>query len=218
MFLASTPTLKGLSRIEREYELSDQQRYHVPCPHCGGLQWLQFERLRLGEPGKARDGPQYLCEHCDERRSPNGTRRAMMDGGKRCRNGRPTAPPDVHRCGESRVEWSGIHISGLYSPLGWLSWEEIARGWEGALGNDAALKTLKNTILGETWAENAVRRRTGSGSMNAGAEVWQLGAGRSLTRCVAAYRRGRCSARPDRGRCLGLGPQSVFLAGRSRRS
>jgi phage terminase large subunit GpA-like protein len=46
VFLASTPTLKGLSRIEREWELSDQQRYHVPCPHCGGLQWLLFERLR----------------------------------------------------------------------------------------------------------------------------------------------------------------------------
>ena len=52
MFLASTPTLKGLSRIEREWELSDQQRFHVPCPHCGGLQWLHFERLRW-EPGKA---------------------------------------------------------------------------------------------------------------------------------------------------------------------
>ncbi len=63
VFLASTPTLKGLSRIEREWELSDQQRYHVPCLLCGGLQWLQFERLRW-EPGKA-ETVQYLCEHCD---------------------------------------------------------------------------------------------------------------------------------------------------------
>jgi phage terminase large subunit GpA-like protein len=46
IFLASTPTIKGLSRIEREFELTDQRRYHVPCPHCGGLQWLKFERLR----------------------------------------------------------------------------------------------------------------------------------------------------------------------------
>ena len=30
VFLASAPTLKSLSRIEREWELSDQQRYHVP--------------------------------------------------------------------------------------------------------------------------------------------------------------------------------------------
>jgi phage terminase large subunit GpA-like protein len=54
-FLASTPTIKGLSRIEREYELSDQQRYHIPCRHCGGLQWRQFERLRwaAGRPETA---------------------------------------------------------------------------------------------------------------------------------------------------------------------
>jgi len=43
LFLVSTPTIKGLSRIEREYEASDQRRYFVPCPHCGVMQWLQFE-------------------------------------------------------------------------------------------------------------------------------------------------------------------------------
>jgi phage terminase large subunit GpA-like protein len=35
VFLASTPTIKGLSVIEREFEASDQRRYFVPCPHCG---------------------------------------------------------------------------------------------------------------------------------------------------------------------------------------
>ena len=38
VFLASTPTIKGLSRIEREYEASDQRRFFVPCPHCGERQ------------------------------------------------------------------------------------------------------------------------------------------------------------------------------------
>ncbi|MFC3118921.1 phage terminase large subunit family protein [Jhaorihella thermophila] len=32
LFLVSTPTIKGASRIEREWELTDQNRYHVPCP------------------------------------------------------------------------------------------------------------------------------------------------------------------------------------------
>jgi phage terminase large subunit GpA-like protein len=45
-FLASTPTIRGLSRIEREYEASDQRRYFVPCPHCSEMQWLKFEGLR----------------------------------------------------------------------------------------------------------------------------------------------------------------------------
>jgi phage terminase large subunit GpA-like protein len=47
----------------------------------------------------------------------------------------------------------GFHISGLYSPVGWLSWATIAREWQGAQGNDAALKAAKNTLLGETWQE-----------------------------------------------------------------
>jgi phage terminase large subunit GpA-like protein len=47
----------------------------------------------------------------------------------------------------------GFHISGLYSPVGWLSWATIAREWEAAQGNDAALKAAKNTLLGETWQE-----------------------------------------------------------------
>ena len=56
VFLTSTPTIKGVSRIEREYDLSDQRRYFVPCPQCGGMQWLRFERLRWakGRPETAR--------------------------------------------------------------------------------------------------------------------------------------------------------------------
>ena len=52
VFMVSTPTIRGLSRIEREFEASDQRRYFVPCPHCGAMQWLQFDRLRrrLGHP------------------------------------------------------------------------------------------------------------------------------------------------------------------------
>ena len=32
VFMVSTPTIRGLSRIEREFEASDQRRYFVPCP------------------------------------------------------------------------------------------------------------------------------------------------------------------------------------------
>ena len=64
LFLVSTPTIKGLSRIEREYEASDQRRFFVPCPHCGAMQWLQFERLRW-EKGKP-ETALYTCEACDQ--------------------------------------------------------------------------------------------------------------------------------------------------------
>jgi hypothetical protein len=35
IILGSTPTVKGVSRIEKAWDESDQRRYFVPCPHCG---------------------------------------------------------------------------------------------------------------------------------------------------------------------------------------
>lgn len=47
----------------------------------------------------------------------------------------------------------GFHISSLYSPLGWLSWERIARDWLLAQGSEEARRSFKNGVLGETWVE-----------------------------------------------------------------
>jgi phage terminase large subunit GpA-like protein len=80
----------------------------------------------------------------------------------------------------------GFHISALYSPVGWLSWEQIARDWESAQGKAEDLKTFKNTVLGETWQEQGeapdwempmVRERLRSGAA-AGTE--RFGASDSL--------------------------------------
>ena len=148
IFLASTPTIKGMSRIEREFEMSDQRRYHIPCPHCGGLQWLKFERLRW-EKGQPKTVA-YICEHCEERIEERFKTEFMAVENGACWI--PTADEETMlKAKEARR--IGFHISGLYSPLGWLSWADIALKWEEAQGNEAALKTLKNTILGETWQE-----------------------------------------------------------------
>jgi phage terminase large subunit GpA-like protein len=40
--IGSTPTVKGYSRIEKAFLEGDQRRYHVPCPHCGELQVLEW--------------------------------------------------------------------------------------------------------------------------------------------------------------------------------
>lgn len=139
IFLVSTPTIRGASRIEREYEASDRRRYFVPCPHCGAMQWLKFERLRW-EKGRPETAA-YLCAGCETPIAEH-HKTAMLERGA----WRPTAvaadPATV-----------GFHLSALYSPVGWLSWERIARGWEAAQGSDEALKAFRNTVLGETWVE-----------------------------------------------------------------
>lgn len=141
LFLVSTPTVHGESRIEREYEASDQRRYFVPCPHCGTKQWLKWDRLQWtkGAPETAA----YLCEGDDcGAFIPERFKTDMLAAGQ----WQPTAEAKDPGC-------VGFHISGLYSPLGWLSWEDMAREWEAAQGHASKLKAFKNTRLGETWFE-----------------------------------------------------------------
>jgi phage terminase large subunit GpA-like protein len=49
VFLVSTPTVKDVSRIEREYLNSDQRRFFVPCPHCGNMDWMRWSNLKWDE-------------------------------------------------------------------------------------------------------------------------------------------------------------------------
>ena len=140
VFMVSTPTIRGLSRIEREFEASDQRRFFVPCPHCGHMQWLQFERLRWakGQPETAA----YHCESCEAPIAEHHKTRMLEQG-----EWRATAiSVDPHSI--------GFHLSALYSPLGWKSWAQIARDWLAAQGSEEMLRAARNTLLGETWVES----------------------------------------------------------------
>jgi phage terminase large subunit GpA-like protein len=139
VFLVSTPTIRGLSRIEREFEASDQRRFFVACPHCGAEQWLKFERLRW-EKGRPETAA-YACEGCDGTIAEH-HKTAMLEHGEWRATATSSDPSTI-----------GFHLSALYSPVGWLSWERIARGWEAAQGSDEAIRAFRNTILGETWVE-----------------------------------------------------------------
>ncbi len=142
IFIVSTPTIAGASAIEREYEASDQRRFFVPCPHCSHAQWLRFEQLRWdkGAPETAA----YVCESCDTAIAEH-HKTWMLEHGE----WRATV--------ETAGKTAGFHLSSLYSPVGWRAWRDIAAAWEAAVnkesGSSAAIKTFKNTELGETWIE-----------------------------------------------------------------
>ncbi len=140
IFIVSTPTISGASAIEREYEASDQRRYFVPCPHCSHRQWLRFEQLRWdkGQP----ETTAYVCEACDTAIAEH-HKTWMLEHGQ------------WQAMAEGKT--AGFHLSSLYSPVGWRAWRDIAAAWEAAVnkesGSAAAIKTFKNTELGETWVE-----------------------------------------------------------------
>jgi phage terminase large subunit GpA-like protein len=140
ILLVSTPKTRGRSRIEREYEATDQRRFFVPCPHCGEQQTLELANLRWPE-GRPREA-EYACSHCG---SLIGERHktAMLERGE----WRATAD------GAGRT--AGFHLSSLYSPVGWFSWADAAEMYEQAQTVPDLMKGFVNTVLGLPYEEEA---------------------------------------------------------------
>jgi len=138
IFIVSTPVRTGTSRIERFYESGDQCSFFVPCPFCIEMQVLRFEQLRWvkGDPRAA----QYICEHC-EAPIPNQAKTWMLKRGE----WRASQP------GDGRIR--SFHLSSLYSPVGWLSWGQIAELHDDAEGNSEKLQVFWNTVLGLPWTD-----------------------------------------------------------------
>ena len=152
---SSTPTTKGMSRIEEAYLRSDRCRYHVPCPHCGAFQPLEFgtkDAHGLKWTKDAAGAPilstvRYVCREngCEIREASKGTMLA-----------RGLWVADNPGAQGGRVR--GFHLNGLYSPLGWLSWRTIAQEWHEAMqaagrGDLSLLRVFINTRLAETFEE-----------------------------------------------------------------
>jgi phage terminase large subunit GpA-like protein len=133
--LTSTPTVKGASRIEMEFDASDKRRFFVPCLECGEFQSLQWANVTwpAGEPHRAC----YACAACGVLLN-DGQRIAMIRRGE----WRATA--------EFRGR-AGFHLSELYSP--WVTLGAVATAFVEAKRSPETLKTWVNTSLGETWED-----------------------------------------------------------------
>ncbi len=136
----STPTIRGFSLIEREFLKTNQQYWHVPCPFCGLLQPI-FRRDLVWDPGDP-TSVRMVCRGCEQGIEEYHKSTIIPAG-------RWIATAEAER---PFVE--GYHISRLYSPLGWYSWEDIAREWLDAnrQGREAT-KVYVNQVLAETFEE-----------------------------------------------------------------
>ena len=134
-FLTSTPTIESLSRIYKEWLASNQQRYHVPCPHCGGMQPLQWDNLRWPD-GVAH----YVCEHCG----------ALIAESHKA---------DMLAAGEWVAAFPerpvlGFHLNGLYTAPGLgLTWTELAHEFEAKRRDPLQFKVFENVRLGQCSAD-----------------------------------------------------------------
>lgn len=133
VFKISTPTIESLSVITKAYANSNQQRYHVPCPHCGHAQHLVWENLHWpeGRPAEAR----YTCSECGTLIDEHHKTR-MLEAGQWVE----------HNPGHAVA---GFHINALYTPTGLgLSWGELAEKYERARSDPVKMKAFENLRLG----------------------------------------------------------------------
>lgn len=137
----STPQIKGLSRIEQLWAKSDQRRYHVPCPHCGHMQHLQWSGLHWTPDAST---CWYVCQECgasiDEHH-----KQAMIAAGE-------WVP------GNPGAKMRGYHINCLYYQFGLgPRWLDLVEMWREAQNDPARLKTFVNDRLAEPWEDAAMR-------------------------------------------------------------
>lgn len=137
IFKVSTPTIDGESKIQKEFENSDQRYFHVPCPHCKEKQILQFKNIKWTEDNHKTAA--YYCEHCGEEIQEH-HKTSMLEHGEWIAE-------------NPEADTIGFHLSSLYSPLGWLSWSDVVKEFLQAKGDKEAMKSFVNTILGECWQD-----------------------------------------------------------------
>ena len=135
IYMCSTPTIKGLSRIETAFEESDKRYYHVPCPECNEKQVLKWKNV-VWEENKP-ETANYACNECG----------SIIDESKKqwmLKHGEWIAS-------EPKSDTAGFHISELYSV--WSTWADMAKNFLEAKKQPEMLKTWINTALGESWEE-----------------------------------------------------------------
>jgi phage terminase large subunit GpA-like protein len=128
--LASTPLVKGHSKIEKAYNKSTKEHWSHKCPNCG--EWSQFIWRRLEF-----EAVKMSCPYCNRLF----TRREWEEGGGMWIAENPEHPI------------KGFHVNALDSQM---SWDELIDKWELAQelaekGDYSKLKSFINTCLAETW-------------------------------------------------------------------
>jgi phage terminase large subunit GpA-like protein len=139
LFYTSTPTVKGISRIEKKFQESDQRYYYVPCPVCKKPQIIKWKNIRYKNDDP--DTGFLECEHC-QAEIQEYHKTWMLENGRWIKHNPKSKIP-------------GFHLSALYSPLGWYGWKEAIREHINSIGDPLLRQVWVNTVLGEVWDDEA---------------------------------------------------------------
>ena len=141
--MTSTPTVKGRSRVETEFEASDQRRFFVNCPKCDYAQTLKWVNVKWKEEDASDAWLQ--CESCKAKLNDE-QRVEMVKTG----NWVATYPERTLR---------GYHLPGIASLFrhkkGFVSrlHQMAAEHIKAKKAGKESLRTWINTFLAETWED-----------------------------------------------------------------
>jgi phage terminase large subunit GpA-like protein len=132
--MSCTPTTED-NFIYLAFADSNMQEYYVPCPRCGGYQFLKFGQLKL--PESLRDPEEiiekndcwYECEHCGKKIIEDEKPRISREG--------IWAPQGQYVNANGRLmgtalrgkRRSGFHVPGLLSQAPKMRWSRILARW-----------------------------------------------------------------------------------------
>ena len=135
IIIVSTPTIKGISRIEKEYDASTREEWELPCPRCGEYNALDWERVLY----EGKREPVMRCRSC-----------GYEGNGQDWKSQSPQGRWNAGNYSSVR----GFHVNALASP--WVTWPEIVSQYDEArrIGPDK-LKVWRNTVLGLPYEETA---------------------------------------------------------------
>lgn len=141
----STPTVKGVSRIEYLYNKSTQEKYHLKCPHCGHWQHLILEGFVYAAHDLS--NVVYGCAQCEGFIFEHQKTELLANGRWIAEN--------------PEAKMRGFHANSFYSPLGLgLTWSQIITRYEGIKdsGSSAELKTFWNSILALPYEDPSMQK------------------------------------------------------------
>jgi phage terminase large subunit GpA-like protein len=149
VLLNSSPTIRDLSIIEREYFKSDQGHYYVNCPLCDHPQILifsqkdsQFKDLAGGELKFDTANISWVYYDCENCHGKIGERYQVP----MVRNGKwKKLKPEI-------VHHRGFHVSDMISPF--TTWTRMVEEFLAAKMSVESLRVFVNQSCGESFIEN----------------------------------------------------------------
>lgn len=133
----STPTVKGISRIDKAFQDSTMEEWCLPCPSCGTYNKLEWKRTKWDSPHST---VYMYCHECGVEHTEAEWKSKKQLNGKWI-----AEQPEV-------IGHRGFHLNELASP--WKTWEQMRSDFLKAKKDPELLKTFINTSLGECWIEN----------------------------------------------------------------